>query len=89
MLAKYDNDNPAALRRLVAGGAQLRLFSRDVLSAAYDAAEQVYAEINATNPRFKKIYDAWNAYRREESLWFRVNELQFDTYMAYRLGRTG
>lgn len=89
MLAKYDNDNPAALRRLVAGGAQIRLFSREVLTAAFDAAEQVYAEINAANPRFKKIYESWNAYRREESLWFRVNELQFDSYMAYRLGRTG
>ncbi|QCI67063.1 TRAP transporter substrate-binding protein [Phreatobacter stygius] len=89
MLGKYDNDNPAALRRLVASGAQIRLYSREVLTAAFDASEQLYAELSAKDPKFKKIFDAWNAYRREESLWFRVNELQFDSYMAFRLGRPG
>ena len=33
MLAKYDADNMPALRRLVAGGAQLRPFPRDVMEA--------------------------------------------------------
>jgi TRAP-type mannitol/chloroaromatic compound transport system substrate-binding protein len=78
MLAKYDHDNPMALKRLVAAGAQVRIYSKDILNGAFDAAEQIYAELNTQNPRFKKLYDSWDAYRREESQWFRVNELSFD-----------
>ena len=38
MQAKYDAENPAALRRLVANGAQLRPFSREIMQAAYKAS---------------------------------------------------
>ena len=38
MMASYDAKNPAALRRLVAGGAVLKPFSQEILSAAFDAA---------------------------------------------------
>jgi TRAP-type mannitol/chloroaromatic compound transport system substrate-binding protein len=87
MLAKYDHDNPMALKRLVAAGAQVRVYSKDILNAAFDAAEQLHTGLNAENPRFKKIYDSWNAYRREESQWFRVNELSFDSFAAGRYNR--
>ena len=50
--AKYDARNPAALRRLVATGAQLRPFPQDVLEAALKAANDVYAEIAAKNAGF-------------------------------------
>jgi TRAP-type mannitol/chloroaromatic compound transport system substrate-binding protein len=40
MLAKYDANNPAALRSLVADGAQLRPFNQAVLDASYKAANQ-------------------------------------------------
>ena len=88
MLAKYDHDNPMALKRLVAAGAQVRIYSKDILSGAFDAAEQIYADINAQNPRFKKLYDSWEAYRREESQWFRVNELSLDSFAAGRYSRS-
>lgn len=87
MLAKYDHDNPMALKRLVAAGAQVRVYSKDVLNAAFDAAEQIYTGLNAQNPRFKKIFDSWDAYRREESQWFRINELSFDSFAAGRYSR--
>jgi len=87
MLAKYDHDNPMALKRLVAAGAQVRVYSKDILNAAFDAAEQIYAELNAQNPRFKKLYESWDAYRREESQWFRINELSFDSFAAGRYSR--
>ena len=45
MQAKYDAENPAALRRLVANGAQLRPFSREIMQAAYKASFEVYDEI--------------------------------------------
>ena len=87
MLAKYDHDNPMALKRLVAAGAQVRVYSKDILNAAFDAAEQIYAGLNAQNPRFKKLYESWDAYRREESQWFRINELSFDSFAAGRYSR--
>jgi TRAP-type mannitol/chloroaromatic compound transport system substrate-binding protein len=81
MVSKYDSLNPGALRRLVAGGTQLRPFPRDVMEACYKAANEQYDEISAKNPKFKKVYDAWKKYRDEQLLWFRVAEAQFDSFM--------
>src|SRR6202521_4581925 len=44
MVAKYDALNPAALRRLVAAGVQLRPFPREIMQASYKAAVEVYDE---------------------------------------------
>ncbi len=82
MMARYDAGNPEALKRLVAGGAQLRGFSRPVMEACYNAANELYAETNAKNPKFKKIHDSWKQFRAEEVLWFRVVENSLDTFMA-------
>src|SRR4051812_44282769 len=81
MQAKYDAENPTALRRLVANGAQLRPFPRDVMQAAYKAAFEVYDDIAAKNPRFKKVYDAWRAFREDQYLWFRVAENTFENFV--------
>ena len=43
VLAKYDAANPGALKRLVVGGAQLRLFPQDALEACYKTANDLYA----------------------------------------------
>jgi TRAP-type mannitol/chloroaromatic compound transport system substrate-binding protein len=82
MPAKYDALNPAALRRLVAAGVQLRPFPREIMQASWKAANELYAETSATNPRFKKVYDQWVKFRDEDILWFRVAEQNFDTFMA-------
>jgi TRAP-type mannitol/chloroaromatic compound transport system substrate-binding protein len=84
MTAKYDADNPAALRRLVANGTVLKPFSREILDACYGAAQQLYAEEQARNPKFKKVYTSWSKFLDEEHLWFRVEEQQFDNYMLSR-----
>ena len=81
MLAKYDALNPAALRRLVAGGTQLRPFSRDIMNACFKAANELYAETTAKNAKFKKIFDSWKHFRDEENLWFRFAEGPFDSFM--------
>ncbi len=80
MQAKYDAGNPAALRRLIASGAQLRPFSQNVLEACYKAANEVYAETSATNADFKKVYDSMVAFRKDEYLWWQVAEYTFDTF---------
>ena len=81
MQAKYDTRNPAALKRLVSGGVQLRAFSPTVLEACYKAALTVYDEICAKNPAFKKVYEDMIQFRNEEILWFRVAERSYDEFM--------
>jgi TRAP-type mannitol/chloroaromatic compound transport system substrate-binding protein len=81
MTAEYDYKNPGALRQLVADGAELRPFSRDILSACFDAANATYAEINASNSTFKKIYEDQIAFRKDSYLWLQLAEYNFDTFM--------
>ena len=81
MLAKYDQVNPPALKRLVAGGAKLRPFSPEILEACFNAAKDTYAEIAATNAPFKKIHDSMMAFRGDEYLWFQISEYTYDTFM--------
>jgi TRAP-type mannitol/chloroaromatic compound transport system substrate-binding protein len=88
MMAKYDINNPAALKRLVAGGAQLRPFPAPVLDACYKAANDVYAETSAKNPDFKKIYDSMVAFRNDQYLWWQVAEYTNDTFMIRARTRT-
>jgi hypothetical protein len=66
--------NPPALKRLLAGGTLLRPFSQQVMEACYTAANAVYAETSAANPRFKKIYDSLVAFRSDSYLWWQVAE---------------
>jgi TRAP-type mannitol/chloroaromatic compound transport system substrate-binding protein len=81
MHAKYDAGNPAALKRLVAGGAQLRPFPQPVLEACYKAANDVYTETSAANADFKKIYESVAPFRNDQYLWWQVAEYTFDTFM--------
>ena len=80
MLARYDHLNPQALRRLVAAGAQLRFWPRDIMQAAWREAHGLYDEMSSRNERFKKIWTAYRAYRDEEYQWFRVAESSFDNF---------
>ena len=81
MTAKYDARNPAALRRLVQGGALLRPFSQEIMEAAFKAANGIYDDLSAKNPDWKKLYESIRAFRNEEYLWFQVAEYSFDNFM--------
>jgi TRAP-type mannitol/chloroaromatic compound transport system substrate-binding protein len=81
MLARYDAQNPAALKRLVASGTQLRPYPRPIMDASYQAAMELYAEISAKNPKFKKLLDHQTKFLEDEVLWFRVCEANYDNYM--------
>lgn len=80
MQAKYDAGNPAALKRLVGAGAQLRPFSGAILEACFKAANEVYAETSAANADFKKVYDSVVPFRNDQYLWWQVAEYTFDTF---------
>jgi TRAP-type mannitol/chloroaromatic compound transport system substrate-binding protein len=81
MMASYDYKNPAALRSLVANGAQLRPFSQEILDACYKASKATYAEMTAANASFKKVYDSQEAFKKDAYLWAQFTEYTFDTYM--------
>lgn len=81
MAARYDMQNPSALKRLVAGGTQLRPFTNEVLEACLKATNELWAEISAKNPDFKKSIDAMQAYRSDEYLWWQVAEYTYDSFM--------
>jgi TRAP-type mannitol/chloroaromatic compound transport system substrate-binding protein len=88
MQAKYDAGNPAALKRLLAGGAQLRAFPPAVMDASLRAALDLYAETARTNPDFKKVLEAMLAFRNDEYLWWQVAELSYDSYLVRNRMRT-
>ena len=81
MAARYDMQNPSALKRLVAGGTQLRPFTNEVLEACLKASNELWAEISAKNADFKKSIDAMQAYRSDQYLWWQVAEYTFDSFM--------
>ena len=81
MQAKYDYRNSGALKTLVASGVKLHPFPKDVMLASFKSAMEVYAELNASNPAWKKIYDDYSTYRRDANLWFRFSEAAFDDFM--------
>jgi len=81
MQARYDARNPAALRRLVAGGAKLAALPKAVIDEAFKQSMGLYEELNAKNPNWKKVYTDYAAFRRDQNQWFRVAEASFDRYM--------
>jgi TRAP-type mannitol/chloroaromatic compound transport system substrate-binding protein len=81
MQAKYDAVNPAALRRLLAAGTKLMPFSTPVMEACLNAALELYHEVSATNPDFKKVYESMIAFRGDQYLWWQVAEYSYDTFM--------
>ena len=80
--AKYDTDNPKALRSLIAAGAKLQPFSQQILEASFQAANEVYSGLTAKNEHFKKVFDSQMAFRKEGVLWDRVAENTYDNFMA-------
>jgi TRAP-type mannitol/chloroaromatic compound transport system substrate-binding protein len=82
---RYDARNPAALRRLVAAGTQLRPFSQAIMEACLKASNEVNAEASASSADYKKIWEAIHAFRNEEYFWWQVSEFTYDNFMI----RTG
>jgi TRAP-type mannitol/chloroaromatic compound transport system substrate-binding protein len=88
MMAMYDARNPAALKRLIAAGTQLRPFPADVLDGAFKAATDLYTEISAQNADFKRMYENAVAFRNDFYLYNQLADYSFDTYMIRARART-
>jgi len=87
MLAKYDAVNAAALRRLIGGGAELRLFPQAIMEASLKAANELYGELAGKSPDFKRALDSMTAFRGEQLPWWQVNEYAYDSFMVRTRGR--
>jgi TRAP-type mannitol/chloroaromatic compound transport system substrate-binding protein len=81
MQARYDAKNPAALKQLVGSGTKLFKFPKDVMEAAFKESMAIYAELSAKNPNWKKVYEDYANFRRDQNLWFRFAEAGFDDFM--------
>jgi TRAP-type mannitol/chloroaromatic compound transport system substrate-binding protein len=81
MQARYDARNAAALKTLVAGGAKLFPFPKDLMDAAFKESMALYSELSTKNANWKKVYEDYSAFRKEANQWFRFTEARFDSYM--------
>ncbi|AOB25013.1 TRAP transporter substrate-binding protein [Bordetella bronchiseptica] len=87
MLANYDARNPPALRKLIAGGAKVSFFPKEVMDAVYKASQQLWTELSEKNPDFKAIYPGWKKFQEDEAGWFRVAENALDNYTFAAVAR--
>jgi TRAP-type mannitol/chloroaromatic compound transport system substrate-binding protein len=78
---RYDARNSGALRRLMAGGTELRAFSQPIMEACLKASNEVNAETAAANPDFKKVLESMQAFRNDGYFWWQVAEYSYDTFM--------
>jgi len=83
MPAKYDAQNPAALRRLVGSGTKIHPFSRSILEAAEKASYELYEELKVKSKHWARVYPEWKKFRDEQYLWFRVAESTFENYSFF------
>jgi TRAP-type mannitol/chloroaromatic compound transport system substrate-binding protein len=84
MQAEYDAKNPAALARLLKNGAKLRYFSKEIMEACYKAAVTTMEEEASKNAKFKKIYEPYKRFQRDQNQWFTVAEAQMQNFMSSR-----
>ena len=82
MIAKYDQLNPPALKRLLAGGTKLHVFAQPILEASFKAAMELHGEISKENASFKKVNDSLMDYTKNGYQWFQVAELAYDSFMV-------
>ena len=79
--ARYDARNPGALKQLVGAKTKVLPFPQSVMDASFKAAKEVFAEIGAKNPDWKKMYADYLDFQRDQVLWFRFAEGTFDNFM--------
>ena len=80
--ARYDARNPGALKQLVAAKTKVVPFPQTVLDASFKSTMELYADLDKSNPEWKKIYADYRNFQRDQILWFRFAESRFDSFMS-------
>lgn len=81
ILARYDVQNVAALRRLVGAGAKVNPLPQSVLEAAFGAAQQVLGDLSSKSANFKRLLTSAKAFRNEALLLDQTAAYTFDNFM--------
>ncbi|MEO0651931.1 MAG: TRAP transporter substrate-binding protein DctP, partial [Planctomycetota bacterium] len=77
MQVRYDSQNPAALKRLLEQGVQVRPFSDALLARAKEAAEDLLSTSAASDGAYAGLLDNWRAFRDQIFPWFGTAELSY------------
>ncbi len=85
MLEKYDSVNPAALKRLIAGGAELKAFPQPVMEACYKATQDHLSELAAKSALFRKAKDSHDAYMKETMFYTQIAENFYDNWLLAQM----
>ncbi|AFZ37767.1 Extracellular solute-binding protein, family 7 [Stanieria cyanosphaera PCC 7437] len=85
MLARYDARNNEALQRLIEAGTQLRPYSEEILTAAQQAAFDIYEQFAAKDADFKAIYGEWQQFRDRIYAWDRLNQGSFTNFVYSKM----
>jgi TRAP-type mannitol/chloroaromatic compound transport system substrate-binding protein len=86
MIVRYDNQNSAALARLLQQGVELRRYSDEILDAARQATNEIMAEEAAKDAMYRKIYESWQKTRDSAFQWFNTAEV---AYAQFAFGARG
>ena len=80
-LAEYDAANSNSLKILLNEGIEIREFPDDILEAAYEAAQEYYAELSERNEDFRTIFSNYSQFLVDQGLWSGVAEERYRTFM--------
>ncbi|MEX2374201.1 MAG: TRAP transporter substrate-binding protein DctP [Dehalococcoidia bacterium] len=87
MLAKYDTRNIEALRRLIAGGVELKSWSDEIMQAMQTETDRLLEEQAAGDDEFRRVYDEWKAFKNDQLLWASVNDFAAESFVIANRSR--
>lgn len=78
MLSEMEQKNMSALKELQArDDIEIRRFPDDVLNRLQAMTQGTLDEEAAANPKFKKVYDAYEAFREQDDAWTAISEKSY------------
>jgi len=51
------------------------------MNAAFKSSQQIYADLNNSNPEWKKVYTDYAKFLADQNAWFRFTEGTYDRFM--------
>jgi TRAP-type mannitol/chloroaromatic compound transport system substrate-binding protein len=79
-MANYDAKNPPALQRLLDSGVEMRPFPDDFMQAAERISFEIMEADAASDATYRKIYEAFKAWRAASYQWFNTAEMAYATF---------
>ena len=76
--ASKGKETVALLEKIKAEGVALKPFTPDVMAAARKESDALLEEFAAEDPAFRKVFDQWSAFRKQQFTWFGVAELAYN-----------